>query len=441
MFARVRCHGSPGRFALPSRRPLHWVPFSLSALIFGCVAAAASAATHEAYVWQRQFTEEVVDAVRTFAPQLGGVCVLAAEVSWKPKPDVVRPAVNYKALAAVGKPIGLALRINDYPGAFATDGTTAKLLASLVRGMLAKAQEAGLTVAEVQIDYDCAESKLAGYRRWLTAFRAETDAVKTKLVITALPAWLKHGDFTMLARATDGFVLQVHSLERPKSPDAAFTLCDPERAKAWARQASAAGVPFRIALPTYGYLLGFDAKGKFLGLAAEGRLPVWPQGAQVRAIRADAPAMARLANELLAAPPAHCTGLIWFRLPVPGDRHNWAASTFSAVLRGEIPAAKLVATVEHPERGLAEIVIENRGQTTEPLPRDVALKWATDMRLLAADGIGGFRLEIRGGEAQGNVRAANATADATLAPGGKVRIAWLRFPDEVSFEVSLPAAP
>lgn len=408
-------------------------------LALGC--AVTFAATREAYIWQRHFDDEVVESVRVLAPQLDGVCVLAAEVSWKPTPDVVRSAVNYKALAALGKPVGLALRINDYPGAFASDDATAKMLATLVRGLFAKARDAGLAVAELQIDYDCAESKLAGYRRWLTAARAETNSAKTKLIITALPAWLRSSDFAPLVRATDGFVLQVHSLERPKSPDAVFTLCDPERAKAWARHASAAGVPFRIALPTYGYLLGFDAAGKFLGLAAEGRLPAWPKGAQVRAIRADASAMARLSSELLASPPPHCTGLIWFRLPVPRDRYNWAASTFSTVLRGEIPVAKLVVTCERPERGLAEIVIENRGQTTEPLPRDVALKWADDMRLLAADGIGGFRLEIRGGEAQGNVRAANLTADATLAPGGKVRIAWLRFPDEVSLEVSLPAAP
>ncbi|HEY1110790.1 MAG TPA: DUF3142 domain-containing protein [Opitutaceae bacterium] len=405
-----------------------------------CVATAA-APTREAYVWQRQFDDEVVDSVSAFAPQLDGVCVLAAEVSWTPRPEVVRPAVDYRALAAIGKPVGLALRINDYPGTFAADDATAKMLATLVREMLATARAASLVVAEVQIDYDCAESKLAGYRKWLTAFRRETESAKTKLSITALPAWLKSADFAPLVGATDGFVLQVHSLERPKSPDAAFTLCDPERAKAWAHQAGAAGVPFRVALPTYGYLLGFDAAEKFLGLAAEGRPPSWPRGAQVRAVRADAPAMAKLANELLATPPAHCSGVIWFRLPVPRDRYNWAATTFSSVLRGEVPAAKLVATAEWPERGLAEIVIENRGQTTEPLPRDIALKWADDMRLLAADGIGGFRLEIRGGEAQGTVRAANVTADATLAPGGKVRIAWLRFPDEVSLEVSLPVAP
>lgn len=439
MFARLRRDGCRDRVARLPAWFLRRMGFSLLAFVLGCVATFAS--TREAYVWQRQFDDEVVEAMRAFAPQLDGVCVLATEVSWKPMPELVRPTLNYKALAALGKPVGLALRLNDYPGAYATGDATAKMIASIVRAMLAKAREAGLVVAEVQLDYDCAESKLAGYRRWLTAVRAETDSAKTKLVITALPAWLKSGDFVALAKATDGFVLQVHSLERPRSPDVAFTLCDPDRAKAWARQASAAGVPFRIALPTYGYLLGFDAAGKFLGLAAEGRPPAWPQGAQVRAILADAPAMARLANALLATPPAHCTGVIWFRLPVQRDRYNWAASTFSTVLRGEIPAVKLVATAEHPERGLTEIVIENRGQTTEPLPRDIALKWASDMRLLAADGIGGFRLEIRGGEAQGNVRAANVTADATLAPGGKVRIAWLRFPDEVSLEVSLPAAP
>ena len=404
------------------------------------LAAAAAAWTDEVYVWQREFDGEVAAALRTFEPQLGGVCVLAAEVAWRGgKLEVVRPSVEFAALASCTRPVGLALRIGAYGGTFAGDDAAARALIALAHERLGAARAAGLRVAELQVDFDCAESKLAGYRVWIGSLRAAIAPVP--LVFTALPAWLKHADFAALARAADGFVLQVHSLERPTGPRAEFALCDPARALVWTKQADAFGVPFRVALPTYGYVLAFDAGGKFLGLAAEGPRSAWPRDAQLRVVRADAGAMARLASDLRATPAKNLRGVIWFRLPVPRDRMNWHATTFATVLRGEIPTARLAAQVEWNETGLAEIVIVNTGQTTEPLPSRVELRWPAEARVLAADGLRGFQLEIRAGEAQGIVRAANVTPDASVAPGGKARIAWLRFAHEVSLEVSLPAAP
>lgn len=410
--------------------------------VFVAAMVAAVAGTREAYVWQRQFDGGVMDAIKSFAPQLDAVCCLAVEVSWvRGRIEIVRVPLNFPGLARVGKPIGLAVRIGDFGGNHAADEDTSRALAAVARETLAKARAAGLRVAELQIDYDCAERKLAGYRHWLEAFRAVTNETRTRLVVTALPAWLKHADFARLARVADGFVLQVHSLSRPTSPHAEFMLCDPVRTRAWVKEAGAVEIPFRVALPTYGYELGFDAQGKFLGLAAEGQPPNWPRDTERRVVIADAVAMSALARELDEVPPALCTGVIWFRLPVPRDRHNWAATTFATVLRGEIPTVRIDPVVEWTEPGLAEIVVVNRGQTTERLPEVLRVKWAEDVRPLAADVVGGFRLEIRGGEAQGIVRAVEAMADATLAPGQKARIAWLRFAHEILLEVRVAATP
>jgi hypothetical protein len=235
-------------------------------------------------------------------------------------------------------------------------------------------------------------------------------------------------------------VLQVHSLRRPTGPDEVFALCDPGRALEWTQQAGSLGVPFRVALPTYGYVLGFDPAGKFLGVGAEGPERAWPEKSRWRTVRSDAQAMARLARQIeeLKVPP--CAGVIWFRLPVRRDRYNWDAVTFAAVLRGDVPERRIRAAVEWSE-GLAEIVVVNDGQTTELLPLSVELRWPADARVLAADAIGGFRLEIRGGQAQGILRAADVTTDATVGPGRKVRIAWLRFAHEISLGVELAPRP
>lgn len=408
----------------------------------GLIASAIGQGTREVYVWQRQFDEEVVSAIRAIEPQTDGVCVLAAEVIWKNGAmEVVRPILDFPALARLRVPVGVAVRIGDYPGAFASDDATARALRALAREAMAKARTGRLIVRELQVDFDCAESKLAGYRKWIEALRSVATEAGAKLILTALPAWLKHPDFAPLVRAADGFVLQVHSLERPKSPDEAFALCDPVRALGWAHQAGSAGVPFRVALPTYGYVLGFDPGGRFIGLAAEGPRPAWPVGTRQRIVRADAAAMAKLGASLLASPPPLCTGVIWFRLPVARDRYNWDTKTFEVVLRGEVPVARLTVELEKPEPGLVEVVVSNSGQTTEPLPARVQLRWPENARVLAADGIGGFRLEISNGAAQAIVHAAEVTADASVAPGRKVGIAWLRFAHETSLEVSLPTAP
>ncbi|MEO5958149.1 MAG: DUF3142 domain-containing protein [Opitutaceae bacterium] len=403
-------------------------------------ANAGGAGTREVYVWQRQFGTEVVAALQAFQPQIDGCCVLAAEVSWVGgRAHVVRPAIDFRALVAVNKPVGLALRIGAFSGAFARDDATAIALGELAADLLVTAERAGLTVAELQIDFDAAESKLAGYREWLVALRAQVGA--TRLVFTALPAWLRHAEFRALAREADGFVLQVHSLERPAAREAAFALCDPVRALEWARQASGVAVPFRVALPTYGYLLAFDAGGKFIGLSAEGPRRAWPRGTDLRAIRADAPTMARLAQALDAATLPNYTGAIWFRLPVASDRLNWDAVTLAAVLRGEVPQKRVEVESVRVEAGLVEIVVANRGTTTETLPAAVTARWPDEARPLATDGLGGFFLETRGGEAQAVVRAANVPADAFIAPGRKVKIAWLRFAHDVSLEVSIPTPP
>jgi hypothetical protein len=402
--------------------------------------AARAAWTQEIYVWQRQPGTEVAAAMQGAKMLADGFNVLAAEVEWSGgTPRVARFAPDYAQLAKLGKPVGLSLRIGPFPGPFAVGDAATKTLANLAASLLAEAQASGLSPSELQLDFDCAEAKLAGYRVWLGALKAA--AGTTPLVFTALPVWLSHeADFAALAHEADGFILQVHSLERPTAPDAPFTLCDPTRALAWAAAAGRVGVPFRIALPTYGYLVAFDPAGKFFALAAEGPIPTWPSGTQVRVARADAPSVSALAHALATAPPPHCTGVIWFRLPVASDRLNWNWTTLATILQGGTPEAKMTVAVAWPEPGLAEIYAVNAGTTTEAPPTRVTLRWSAGERVLASDGLGGFQLESRAGEAQMELAATAVPPDALLAPGARRQLAWLRFSHAISLDAVLPAS-
>jgi len=221
-------------------------------------------------------------------------------------------------------------------------------LAGLAREIIASARTAGLQAAELQIDFDCAESRLDGYKTWVQAFKRSV--ADTPVVITALPSWLNRKAFARLANAADGYVLQVHSLERPTSPDEPIILCDPAKSQKWVARAARIGVDFTVALPTYGYLVAFDESGRFIGLSAEGPSQNWPAGFIVKRVMADAPALATLVKRWRHDRPAAMKGIIWYRLPVETDQLNWTWTTLSTVIKGVEPKGDLRSCRGHPRQ-------------------------------------------------------------------------------------------
>ena len=233
-----------------------FLPAIRALILFGLTAARSSIAAaglpQEVYVWQRAWTEPVRRAVVERSAAFARLVVLKAEVTWQEgKPQLAQVPVDYQALAQSKRPVGLALRVGPYAGSFASTNAAAIYLAELAQRLVAEARTAGVTPSELQLDFDCASARLDGYRTWVEAIR--TRVAPVPLAVTALPAWLGQAAFKPLVRAAGAYVLQVHSLERPKGFDAAFTLCDPTAASRAVGAAAEIGVPFRVALPTYGY--------------------------------------------------------------------------------------------------------------------------------------------------------------------------------------------
>ena len=379
----------------------------------------AGALPHDAYVWQRSWKEaQVAEAlVQARAANVRQVVVLAAEAQWKQGGwDIVRVGLDYAALRRTALPVGLAVRAGVFPQA---DADAAGRIAALARSVVRESQANGITPSEVHLDFDCPENKLEAFHAWLA--RVREAVAPTPLTITALPCWLNHPKaFSKLLQATDGFVLQVHSLERPQTIDAPFMICDPLAARKAIRGGAALGVPFRVALPTYGYTVAFDGRGEFTGFAAEGNARELPGGGRARDVRADEVAMAGLVRELTGAPPANCTGIIWYRMPCAGDRLNWTWPTLSAVMRGEAPQPRPEVRRQHPSPALTELVIENTGDADDREPRLLAVAW-TDGTLLAADALGGF--EKHSQDKNGII----FKGVPHLRPGERRMVAWLRF--------------
>lgn len=409
------------------RRAWGWMV--LLAVLAGCSERISGPLPQEAYIWQRAWTPEVRASLFQTS-DLAALVLLAAEVDLSTDPPrVTRAAYDADALS---RPVGLAVRI----GRFARrDGTTHRFaerpdltehLAGLARRLVADARKRGIEVREFQLDYDCPESRLDDYPVLVRSVREAVAPVP--VTITALPSWLRHRrDLKRLLRETDGWVLQVHSLEPPRRPDAPPEICDPEAARRAVETAAGFRKPFRVALPTYSYLVAFTPAGDLLGVSAEGPLPSWPQGVLVRIARSDPDAMAGLVRGWTADRPEELSGLIWYRLPVQGDRLNWPWPTFRAVREGRSPKRDLRVLPRSAGPGLMEIDLENRGEAEEGWPVHIELTWE-EGTLLAADGLAGYRT-VRTGPNKLRLERSTTPWDRMLRPEDRRTVGWLRFED------------
>jgi len=386
----------------------------------------------EVYIWQRAWTPAVREAVTEHGGSFSNIVALAAEVSWSHgKPEVVRVPLDFNTLALTKRPIGLALRIGAFGGPFATNDTVAKTLRSLATSIVSAAKTNQINLSELQLDFDCADSKLAGYRLWVESIRRQIAPVP--LSITTLPSWLKQPGFRDFISASDGYVLQVHSLEKPKSFDAPFTLCDPKAALAAAEKASSFGIPFRVALPTYGYLMAFATNGQFVGLSAEGPAKSWPANAKLREVRSDPVEMAKLVQKLAANPPPNLRGIIWYRLPTIVDNLNWRWPTLGAIVNAQLPHESVRAQLRRVEAGLVEINLVNEGELDISSRLAVEIRWQ-DARLVAGDGLRGF--ELVEGDAS-TARLTTRSQPHRLAAGEHRTIGWLRFNRDVEVQLEI----
>lgn len=390
----------------------------------------------EAYVWQRAWQEETRTAIQDHAKQFAQLSILHSEMTWEgQQPKINRAAIDYTLLARNVRSIALVIRVGAYTGPFDLESPAYLTIRDLASSALDEATRGKLSISELQIDFDCAESKLAGYTNWIRGLREHLSP--TPVTITALPCWLNNDEFRHLAEVAPGYVLQVHSLERPTSIQSMVSFFDPVKAHAWIEEAARLGVPFRLALPTYTYVLGFEEKtGRLVGLSSEGPSATWIPGIVAKPLQADPAVLARFIQELETDRPALLIGILWFRLPVIGDRFNWPWQTLASVMAGKRPDGLLKAVVNTPERGLTEIELVNEGDALSTSPATIHLAWngkgnAPLGSLLAFDTLGGFDV------VEQTPFGMTLRGVSDLAPGNRRQVAWLRWgnPSEVTVYV------
>jgi hypothetical protein len=289
-----------------------------------------------------------------------------------------RMELNGSVLSHLPQRLTLSCRISAEVIASGWDQALSDYLEKEITKTLVMAKRNGLTSDEIQCDCDCPTRLLDGYAKFLQ--RLKTGNPSVKWTFTALPSWLHDTAFKRLAHASDGFVLQVHWLRR--LPDGRAVLLLPDEAMDSANSASTIGVPFRVALPTYGSAVLCDVEGHWVKIISEERFAL-PQ--KFHLIEAASPPLVCL--DLLKHwekdRPPWLEGIVWYRLPVHDDLRNWSWSQFATVVRGRVPKPSLTAELRPQSGGWDEVVVQNVGDGDGFAPAEIHLEAPS---FLASDG-------------------------------------------------------
>lgn len=373
---------------------------------------------HAVYVWQEMWTPAVERAVAQTSSMVSGVMIFAAELRAEEGRLVAAPKqIDWPALARAARTVTLVVRADDRALRliFADRPAAARLIARQAEELTARARAAGAHLSGgLQLDFDVPTARLGDYHNLIELLRPKLPGLE--LSITALPAWLGSGEFKRLVAGLSYFVLQVHWIEPPRDINSPAVLVNYARLPGWFKKAAATGVPFMVALPTYGYRIYFDAAGRYTGLSAEGAPRVTKPGGQMREVRADAAALAGVVRGLAARPPRNCLGVVWFRLPVEGDALNWSWPELRAVMAGRAPAPHFSTELRTPKPGLYEIWLANTGEGTARGEVAIPLAVRAGVRVLAREPLGGFHFDAAGDKLHGPAPA----------PGAARLIAWIR---------------
>ncbi|MGN8344030.1 DUF3142 domain-containing protein [Pseudomonas sp. SMV71] len=375
---------------------------ALAALLSGgCGQPTPVVLDQQLYIWQRQWTPAHESALRQSRGDFSSLRVLALQAF--PGAGWSRAHIDPALLKADGRPVIAVIRLDGQLKALDQDEVIAQ-----IQQVLSDWQAQGLAPVGVEIDHDAGNGRLPAYGKFLHQLR-QVLPESLRLSITALPAWLDSPALPGLLATVDSSVLQVHAVSDPRQG-----LFDPKQARRWAERWGAVTTrPFYLAMPAYGVALLTKDGG---GPVVESEVPIDRVGER-RELLADPQQVAGLAADLRADPPKHLAGLIWFRLPLAGDRRAWSLTTLSAVARGDNLDSRLALQLEE-RGGLYDIRLVNQGNLDSPWPQRLTLAvGACD----GVDALAGYTLQQSPG-----LLTFTRIQQGRLAAGAQRAIGWAR---------------
>ena len=341
------------------------------------------------YVWQRDVSQDVMDAARRAVAESRELFVLAGEFDRKGgdvRHDLAsdpRPPFDFGDGDHALPPATAVFRVRMDALDTASD-----------TGAAVAARAAALGARRVQLDVDAPESRLDDYAALANAVRAGLPADST-LSLTILPCHLAHrAAVRRLLAVADYGVLQLHGIDPPTSLDEGWRLMDPATVRKALARARALGARMRIALPSYAYVLEFAPDGTFRRLYAEGfrGITALPPGSVVRAAVPDQKLLAGLLSDP-DTPPA-----IWFRMPVSGgDRWCLDRETLDELEKGHVPAPCVAIDTESLPAGNGFRVFATFRHIIANDPAEIPLHWRDEARAGEWIAVGGCSADVPAG--------------------------------------------
>lgn len=358
----------------------------------------------QVYLWQRVWSTQHAPALAASRDLFSSLRILALQLH--PREGLRVMPVDTALLKQDGRPLWLVARLDGSQPRWDEERLYSRLLQ-----LVQQYRAAGLSVVGIEIDHDAATARLPQYRDALRRLRRQLPA-DVQLSITALPAWLDSPQLPALLRQVDSSVLQLHAVLSPQQG-----LFDSRLALRWTqRYAQVTNKPFRIALPAYGMgLVGVDAQGAQVESEASLRV-----AGSLRELTVAPQHIADFLQRLSAHPQPHLRGVVWFRLPLAGDRRAWSMNTLRRVIRQQpLHSRWQVKMRPQPQQNdLYDLIIANDGPADAPLPTAVTLA-AGDC--LAADAVGRYRLDSTATQLR-FIR----TGDELVRAGQSRPLGWLR---------------
>ena len=192
-------------------------------------------------------------------------------------------------------------------------------------------------------------------------------------------------------------------------------------------------IPFRVALPTYTYLLAYTPQGQLAGLSAEGPRPNWPDTYRIHHLQADPDALCGLVNAWTHDRPANLKGVIWYRLPMARDRYNWTWPTLKSVMNGIPPTRGLQVRVKPADFGLFDLVLINEGSYDHTGNVTIQVHWNASSHV-ASDALSSFRIAAFSDR---SLTIKMEKQNWRLAPKASIPLAWLRLTRHDELEIKI----
>jgi len=115
------------------------------------------------YLWQREWTPAVVEALDEADRRMDGVVILGAEINLAgKKPEIVKATIDWDAVKRGSQHRALAFRATPFAGPFRSDDAPAQAIIDLAKQLLSDARANDVNLEEFQFDFDCAQKNLGG---------------------------------------------------------------------------------------------------------------------------------------------------------------------------------------------------------------------------------------------------------------------------------------